>query len=135
MMDSKPRLSTASSTASDSDRPRRAAKKKRPSARARKSSARRVVAPRPIAPVEDASRDRELAQTILTELYRGAERAPRDVGALAKRLGARPTQIARVLLRLEERGLLVPERVRLTMRGLAIAASLAASARFAVQVA
>ena len=137
--------SASSKTASSST-----AKRKRPAARAK--SRRRAADTRTskgaLAAVTSAKRgpvdpraktaarsDRELAQTILVELYAAAERAPREVGELARRLSARPTQVARVLLRLEERGLIDPERVRLTLAGLSIAASLGAAARFATHVA
>lgn len=137
------RTSSASSSPSAPKRKRPAAraKSRRTAADARTSKGTLAAAtPAMVGSVDpgagsSARSDRELAQTILVELYAAAERAPREVGELARRLSARPTQVARVLLRLEERGLIDPERVRLTLAGLSIAASLGAAARFASHVA
>lgn len=57
------------------------------------------------------------------------------VGRLAGRLGVPPAAVRAALLHLEERGLVDADRARLTLKGLAVAASFRASQRGAVPVA
>lgn len=54
---------------------------------------------------------------------------PADAGTLAARLGVRPVRLAQALLHLERKGLVDAGRVRLTLHGLAVAASLDAALR------
>jgi Mn-dependent DtxR family transcriptional regulator len=49
-----------------------------------------------------------------------------DAGALARRLGVRPTEVAHALVHLERRGLADAATARLTLAGLAAATALAA---------
>ncbi len=52
-----------------------------------------------------------------------------DAGAIARRLGLRASEVGAALVVLERRGLVDAERVRLTLPGLAVAASLRARRR------
>ncbi len=50
-----------------------------------------------------------------------------DASAIARRIGARPTEVAHALIHLESRGLVDAAQARLTMAGLAVAAAFAAA--------
>jgi Mn-dependent DtxR family transcriptional regulator len=50
-----------------------------------------------------------------------------DASAIGRRIGARPTEVARALLHLESKGLVDASQARLTMAGLAAAAAFAAA--------
>ncbi len=50
-----------------------------------------------------------------------------DASAIARRIGARPTEVGQALLHLESRGLADATSARLTMAGLAAAAAFAAA--------
>jgi hypothetical protein len=64
-----------------------------------------------------------IAQRVLRALYELAQLdCPAHAGVLAKAVGLRAADVARVLLVLDARGLAVAERGRLTMAGLARAA-------------
>ncbi len=52
---------------------------------------------------------------------------PADAGRVARLLGISPSEAARALLALDDRGLLWAERCRLTMAGLSVAARLSAA--------
>jgi DNA-binding MarR family transcriptional regulator len=67
---------------------------------------------------------------VLASLFQLARMGrPAHAGAIARRLGTTPSVAARALVRLEQLGLCDASRGRLTLRGLAVASSQAASPR------
>lgn len=69
--------------------------------------------------------NRQIPFIILDVLFDRAERRT-DVGLLAEHCGVSRTQIAEVLLQLDEKGLVDASRVKLTLQGLAAANALRA---------
>ena len=68
-----------------------------------------------------------IVQRVLRALYELAQLdCPADADVLAKAVGLRARDVGRVLLVLDARGLMIAERARLTMLGLARAARLPA---------
>lgn len=69
-----------------------------------------------------------LVLDVLDVLYTQAH-VPSDASSLALHLGVTPTRVAEALIHLERRGMADANRARLTLRGLAAAASLNAAQR------
>jgi|GEM_PF-2837354 len=66
----------------------------------------------------------DLLFNVLETIYRLTPMQARiDASALARHLGTTPTEAARALVRLEQLGLADASRARLTLRGLAVAAT------------
>jgi len=66
---------------------------------------------------------------VLQTLYEATGTSRRvDASALARSLGVSPTRVGEALVTLDRRGLVDAAHARLTMRGLAVAASLAGGA-------
>jgi Mn-dependent DtxR family transcriptional regulator len=78
-------------------------------------------------PSPSAAPSTTLLFALLDALYTlSPTQARLDAPSLARRLGVSPSDAARALVRLEQLGLVDAVRVRLTMRGLAVAAAHAA---------
>jgi hypothetical protein len=81
-------------------------------------------------PAYDGVMTREQALAVLFAVYDlAAADMPADAGRLAERVGFSKVAVAEVLLHLERRGLVDAGKVRLTIRGLAIAHALTEHAR------
>ena len=71
-----------------------------------------------------ANPSNDLLFNVLEMIYRLTPMQARiDASALARHLGTTPTEAARALVRLEQLGLADASRARLTLRGLAVAAT------------